>query len=103
VTNPEPLAYTGHDAVDNHQSKIGTITDVIFDPATAAPRWAIVRPGIFAREHIAPIDGSYMADDGRVVLAFDRATVKHAPTPPHDHVVDRQLEAEAARHYGLAA
>jgi hypothetical protein len=54
------------------------------------------------REHVAPLDGSYVADDGRVVLGHNRATVKQAPTAPHDHVLTRELEAEVARHYGLA-
>ena len=103
MTEREPVSYTGHDAVDNHQSKVGRITDVIYDQATATPRWVIVRTTMLPREHIAPIEGSYMADDGRVVLAHDRTTVKHAPTAPHDHVVDPELEAEAVRHYGLAA
>jgi hypothetical protein len=105
MTTPdhEHLNYTGHQAIDDHQSKVGKITDVVYDPATDSARWAIIRTSIFLRERVVPIDGSYMADDGRVVLAHDRATVKQAPTIAHDHVLDHRIEAEAARHYGLAA
>lgn len=100
---PHELQYTHHEVIDDHQQKVGKITDVIYDLETEQPRWAIVKMHVFGREHVAPLDGAYVTDDGRVVISHDRNTVKQAPIAPHDHVLSRELEQEAARHYGLAA
>lgn len=94
---------TDHEVVDDHHVKVGKVTDVIYDETPGArPRWATVKMHAVGREHLAPLEGSYMSDDGRLVLAFDKERVKHAPTAPHDHVLSRELEQELVRHYALA-
>ena len=100
---PHELQYAHHEVVDDQQHKVGKITDVIYDIATEQPRWAIVKLHLLGREHMAPLEGAYITDDGRVVISHARDTVKHAPVAPHDHVLSTELEQEAARHYGLAA
>jgi hypothetical protein len=91
-----------HEAVDDHQVKVGTITDVIYDASPEArPRWATVKMHAVGREHIAPLVGAYVSEEGRVVLPCDRAKVKHAPTAPRDHVLDRDLEIDLTAYYEL--
>ncbi len=89
--------------VDDHLEKIGKVTDVIYDPAASGrPRWATVRTGALGGEHVAPLDGAYTSEDGRVVLPSDRGTVKRAPTAPHDHIFTPEVEAELAAYYHLS-
>ncbi len=93
---------TGHEVVDDHSERVGKITDVIYDySAHPRPRFAIVKLHALGREHVAALAGSHQSDDGRVVLAYDRSTVKHAPKAPHDHVLTPELEAEVVSHFDL--
>jgi uncharacterized protein YrrD len=89
---------TGHTALDEHGSKIGTVTDVIFD-TTGQPRWAVVDPGPLRRAHYAPMDGAYESEDGAVIFLVDSDMVKHAPPAGREHVITPQLEAELEAYY----
>jgi hypothetical protein len=102
--DPPAPGLTEHEAIDDHQMKVGKITDVIYDDSPESrPRWATVKMHTIGREHIAPLSGAYMSEDGRVVLPCDRTKVKHAPVAPHDHVVSRELEIDLTDYYGLDA
>lgn len=94
---------TDHEVVDDHHQKVGKVTDVIYDESPAAhPRWATVKMHMIGREHLAPLEGSYLTDDGRLVLAVGKETIKHAPVAPPDHVLPRELEEELKRHYAMS-
>lgn len=107
MAHPEPHhvepTLTDHEVVDDHHVKVGKVTDVIYDESPGArPRWATVKMHTLGREHLAPLEGSYLSEDGRLVLAYDKDKVKHAPTAPNDHVLSRELEQELVRHYALS-
>jgi hypothetical protein len=101
-SNETPLTLTDRKALDDHLAPIGTVTDVIYDSEQAMePRWAIVKTGKLGGERPAPLEGSYVADSGDLVLQFDRDTIKHAPKVPHDHVLTRRDEDEIAEYYDI--
>jgi hypothetical protein len=72
-----PLLLTGP-VVDAKLTKIGTVTDVIFDDRGAAARWAVVKTGVLSGEHLMPLGETYVDEDGRLVVSFGKTTVKHA-------------------------
>ena len=92
---------TNHEVVDEHHEHVGKVTDVIFDDRDFRPRWATVKPGTLRSEHLAPLEGSYVSEDGRLVLPYDRATVCHAPKAPRDHVLTAEITEAAEKHYAL--
>lgn len=94
---------TDHEVVDRHNHHVGKVTDVIFDDRDFRPRWTTVKTGVFGGEHLAPMDGAYVSEDGVLVLPFDRDLVAHAPKPPRDHVLTPNLVNEAAEYYDLDA
>jgi len=104
MANPDGpgTTITDHEVVDDQLTKLGKVTDVIYDDSPdARPRWATVKMHAVGRERVAPLAGSYLSEDGRLVLPYDRSTLKHAPTAPPDHVLSRELEAELASYYHL--
>jgi hypothetical protein len=95
----EALQVAGNRALDEHGSKIGTVTDVLFD-ADGHARWAIVDPGLLRRPHYAPLDGAYQTDGGDVVLPIEGSMFKRAPVASRDHVLTPEVETELEVHYG---
>ena len=95
--------YAGHDVVDPDGQTIGKVSDVIYNDDELAPTWLVVDIGLLKSGHYAPVDGSYVNDDGRLVVPYDKQYVKQAPKASGDHVVDRSLEAELVEHYGAPA
>lgn len=93
---------TDHEVVDRHNHHVGKVTDVIFDDRDFQPRWTTVKTGVLRGEHLAPMDGAYVSEDGVLVLPCDKETVLHAPKPPRDHVLTPQLAQEAASYYSMA-
>ena len=92
---------TDHEVVDRHNHHVGKVTDVIFDDRDFRPRWTTVKTGVLRGEHLAPMEGAYVSDDGVLVLPCDKETVLHAPKAPRDHVLTPDLAREAAQHYAL--
>ncbi len=92
--------YTGHGVIGPDDETIGKVTDVIYEHGATAPAWLVVNPGILQAEHYVPVEGSYVTDDGRIVLPFDKKWVKDAPKATGDHVVDGRLEKALVEHYG---
>jgi hypothetical protein len=90
---------TGHLALDEHGTKVGRITDVLFD-RDGEPRWAVVQPGPLRRAHYAPLDGAYGTATGDVILPVDGRMVKEAPAAPRQHILTSDLEDELRRYYG---
>ena len=103
MTSNSPMTLTDSTVLDDHLERMGTVTDVIYDTDEGTePRWAIVKTGVLGGERPTPLEGSYVADDGALVLAFDRTTIKKAPKVPHDHVLTRRDEEEIADYYKIA-
>jgi hypothetical protein len=95
--------FVGQEAIDQRGGKIGKVTDVLSDDQTGQPAWAVVNTGLIRSEHYVPLADAYETDEGRVVLAFDKDTIKHSPRASREHVLLRTTEEELRRYYGLAA
>lgn len=102
-SNGEVRSFRGHEVVDDKGNKIGKVTDVLYDDVTMSPRWMIVNVGLFSAAHYVPAAQAYEADDGHVVVPFDKQLVKQAPRAHRDHVLTRDLEEQLRAHYHLAA
>jgi sporulation protein YlmC with PRC-barrel domain len=89
----------GHQVVGSDGEIIGTVSDVFYDDHVNGPKWLVVDPGLFRRERLVPIEGSYETDDGRLVLPYDKKWVKHGPTVSGDHYPDAASTRRAEAHY----
>jgi hypothetical protein len=82
---------TGEDLFDETGSKVGTITDVVFEPSTLAPEWYDVKVGILGGHRLVPA-GCVTVDAGQGAshhgtVPFDKKVVRTAPgahIPPLD-------------------
>jgi hypothetical protein len=93
----------GQQAVDEAGAKIGTVTDVIYDVQSGEASWAVVGLGLLGAEHYVPLADTYQSDSNRLVLPFDKRTIKQSPKANKDHVLTSDVEADVRRYYGLAA
>jgi hypothetical protein len=93
--------YVDHRVISEHHETIGTVTDVLYHDDTSEPKWLIVKPGLLQAERYVPLEGSYEAEDGRIVVPFDKRWVKAAPKAG-DHVLTADVEADVAYHYDVA-
>jgi hypothetical protein len=93
----------GHRVVDQAFVDVGTVTDVVYDNREMEPRWAVVKTGLIGGERYVPLKDSYVADDGRLVVPYYRASIKRAPRPNREHVITTQDEKELRDYYGVAA
>ncbi len=93
-------SYVGHTVIDQHNQRVGKVTDVIYDDQRDAPDWLIVDPGILRSERVVPVEGSYTSDEGSIIIPYDKRWVMSAEKAPGQHVLTevdtRQLDA----HYG---
>ena len=99
-TQSELRSLTGHEVVDEHHHKVGTVSDVIYDDDGEA-RWAVVDPGPLRSEKYVPVEGSYMTEDGEVVIPYTKDVVKSAAKARRDHIVDPVTAHELEEHYEL--
>jgi hypothetical protein len=60
------------------QEKIGSITDVIYDPNTLQPMWYEVKVGTFGGKHLVPV-GQVALDSDRPAVPYGKDRVKTAP------------------------
>jgi hypothetical protein len=98
-----PPALTGHVVVDAGLAMVGKVTDVLFDERAMERRWAVVKMGFLGGEHYVPLDNAYIDLDGRLVVPFDRTSIKRAPRVPSDHVLTPEAARELRDYYGVAA
>jgi hypothetical protein len=98
----ESTNLTGHDVLDDHHQKVGTVSDVLYDER-GDPRWAVVDPGPLRSEKYVPVEGAYVTETGDVVIPYGKDQVKHAPKAGRDHVLDSRTEAELEQHYELGS
>jgi hypothetical protein len=93
---------TGHAVLDDRHEKVGTVRDVLYDDAGTA-KWAVVDPGPLRSSKFVPIEGSYMAESGELVIPYAKDQVKNAPKARRDHILDSATESELLEHYELAS
>ncbi len=99
--------YTGHHVLDEHGADLGRVVDVIYtDPSTSddgsmTPNWLVVDPGPLRRAHYVPVNGSYVTDQGDVVIPWDKRWVKSAPTASGDHLLTEDQIVELEQHYAM--
>ena len=87
--------------LDDHHTKVGTVSDVLYDE-TGAAKWAVVDPGPLRSEKFVPVEGAYMTESGEMVIPYAKDQVKHAPKAPRDHVLDSRTEAVLEEHYEVS-
>ncbi|WP_436519536.1 PRC-barrel domain-containing protein [Actinoplanes sp. HUAS TT8] len=103
ITQEHIHTLQGRHVHDRDGDKIGTAGQVWTD-AAGLPTWVSVRTGLFGlNESLVPLQDADLADD-RLVVPFDKATVKDAPNVDADH--DEPLSQEEVdrlySYYGLA-
>jgi sporulation protein YlmC with PRC-barrel domain len=98
---PEHLS--DHEVIDEFGEKIGHVSDVVFDEESQQPVWAAVDPGLLRGEHMVPLDGAYVSEEGRLVVPYSKSLIKKSPKVAKDHVLTPELTADLRRHYGIAS
>ncbi|MET0146745.1 MAG: hypothetical protein ABW122_13260 [Ilumatobacteraceae bacterium] len=93
-------AITGHSVLDPNHHRLGTITDVLYDERGNAS-WAVVDPGPMRAEHVVPVEGSYLAASGDVMIPYAKSQVKHSPKVHRDHILGARVEIELREHYDV--
>ncbi|MCB1002211.1 MAG: PRC-barrel domain-containing protein [Acidimicrobiales bacterium] len=94
--------YTGHQVIDEHGEPVGTVSDVFYDDETSTePTWLVVDPGVFRKERLVPIAGSYETDEGKIVVPFDRKWIKQAPVVDAHHYPDDAARQHAEQHFQI--
>ncbi len=89
--------------VDTQLQPIGKVTDVLFADSEFTPRWAVVKTGFLGGEHFVPLQNAYVDEGGRLVVPFDKASIKRVPKPRGDHVLTPEVAKELREYYGIAA
>jgi sporulation protein YlmC with PRC-barrel domain len=84
--------------INERGEKLGKVTDVLFDNH-GDPRWAVVHGGVLAAARYVPLTRAFTTPDGRVVVPYDKAMIKHAPKADREHVLSRELETRLEQHY----
>ncbi len=99
--DPSPH-FTHLEVVDQAGHKIGTVSDVVSDVATLEPLWLIVDVGLMKSRHYLPADSAHQTAEGRLVIPFDKDTVKTASKPNKGHVLSAEDERDLREHYRRA-
>ena len=95
------LQVLGHRMVSDQGSVIGRVNDVLIDEGAADDRWAVVSTGLLRSEHFVPLTAAYLADDGDVIVPYDKNTIKRAPRAA-EHVLTPPVRKELAAYYGTS-
>jgi uncharacterized protein YrrD len=85
METPDSL-HIGSDLFDKNGSKVGTVSDLIFEPTTLQLEWYDVKVGLLGAHHLVPA-ASVKVEETRGCLPFDKKAVKDAPktsSPPGD-------------------
>jgi uncharacterized protein (TIGR02271 family) len=102
MTSQEQLReISGATAYDNDGDKLGKIGQVYYDDNTDQPKWITVNTGLFGmNESFVPLQGAKFEGD-RVTVAYDKATIKDAPSISDEQHLDAAEEQQLYRHYGM--
>ncbi|MDI6102705.1 PRC and DUF2382 domain-containing protein [Actinoplanes sp. NEAU-A12] len=94
---------SGRDVYDSDGDKIGSVGQVWSD-GVGQPTWASVRTGLFGlNESLVPLETADLQGD-RLVVPFDKSTVKGAPNVDADHdepLTQKDVE-RLYEYYGLS-
>jgi uncharacterized protein (TIGR02271 family) len=100
-TKEDILSWRGQNLHGSDGEKLGKIEEIYLDTETREPEWALVTTGLFGtKQSFVPLRDASGGSDG-VTVAFDKATVKDAPTVDPDGQLSQEEEAALYRHYGL--
>lgn len=101
LTPHELTDVLGSEAYSDSGDRIGKVGQVYLDDETDQPAWVTVHTGFLGmRESFVPLQrASY--DGDRLVVPFDKATVRDAPHLDPDGHLGRDEEAGLYRYYGL--
>jgi len=93
--------WLGQEMVDQKHNRIGRVVDVIYDTDTdPMPDWAVVNAGMFAGAHYVPLGEAYRTRDGRLVVPYDKTTVRRSPRADRSHILTPDVRRVAGHHYG---
>ena len=82
--------------VDEDGSRIGAVSQVYLDDATAEPTFVAARVGFFGnKEVLVPLVGAFISDD-LMQVPHSADLVKQAPAPSPDRRLSPTQEAEAS-------
>jgi uncharacterized protein (TIGR02271 family) len=91
----------GTTVIDPSGDKIGRVEEIYLDDQTNQPEWLLVNTGMFGtKSTFIPIQGADRAEDA-VVVPFDKARVKDAPSIEPERQLTQAEEAELYRYYGF--
>lgn len=73
-------AWAGHAVLDSTGHRVGKVSHIYVDDRTGQPEWLAVHTGFFKdRSAFVPLRGA-RAEGDRLVVAYERETIKHSPT-----------------------
>jgi uncharacterized protein (TIGR02271 family) len=99
TSNPEQLI--GYEVAGSDGSKIGKVEEIYLDEATGKPEWAEVKTGMFgSKTALVPLAVA-AEEEGRVMLPFDKETVKAAPHHEPGQTLSAADERQLFEHYGV--
>jgi len=104
ITQEHIHTLSGRHVHDRDGDKIGTAGQVWTD-AAGLPTWVSVRTGLFGlNESLVPLQDADLRDD-RLVVPFDKATVKEAPNvdAAHDEPLSQAEVDQLYSYYGLTS
>ena len=88
--------------IDRRGQKIGKVVDVFHDLISGDPEWIAVKTSLLNSHHpFVPVHGTYRADNGDLVVPFDKSTIVHAPCKDTGVAPTRREAEDLARHYEL--
>jgi PRC-barrel domain/Domain of unknown function (DUF2382) len=94
------LSWRGRTVIDPAGEELGKVTALYLDADAQRPAWAGVKRGLVrTQETIVPLEGAEEAD-GKVRVAYDRATVEEAPDVDPDIELSEDEERVLHEHYG---
>ena len=103
MSNFDSQAYAdwpGREVIDSKGEKLGKVSQIYLDEQTAQPTWLSIKSGLFgSRSSFVPLDGANW-DEGTLVVAYDKDTVKGAPDIDDSGALSVDEEQELFAHYG---
>lgn len=95
-------ALNGVAVIDRRGQKVGKVVDVFHDLASGNPEWVAVKTGMLSTRHpFVPVQGTYRANNGDLVVPFDKQTIAHAPYRDTGIAPSRHEAEDLARYYAL--
>jgi uncharacterized protein (TIGR02271 family) len=95
--------WPGRMVIDQDGNKIGKVQNIYQDTDTGRPEWLAISTSWFSgRTSFVPIERA-LEQGGEIVVPWDEATVKDAPTVEADGHLSPEEEDRLYRHYGHSA